>query len=606
MPRIHFDTHSYTWIIEPDCKNEMSSPIVDEGVYDYIICGGGTSGCVLAGCLAEDPSLRILVLEAGPDNADLENVHMAGGWSALLDHPETDWNILTTPQPGLNDRQVKCSRGRFLGGSSGLNGTLCIPGTKQDYDDWGLEGWGGEDMFGWMRKAESFHPKPQFQTSASAHGTSGALHTEPHDLAPISELVKKSFISKGLEYYPDMFSRGDVPHGCSDVMRTVHQGVRSTAADFITKGYHRERITIKTGVIVDRAVLEKDSESGELVAIGAVTVSKDGEAREYRARKEVIVSGGAYCSPGILMRSGIGGKEELEKLGIECQIDLPGVGKNLQDHVLCFLFYDVLTPNLTNDHLVYPVGAAESTYALYKEKKTGVLSTFPFGVFAYARLGSRLQDSKLWTSAPHAPGRDPMGLTPSQPNIEFANTELYGGPKQFNEFPTEGKSAFAMCVVLMNQQSRGSVRLKSRDPRSMPVVDHAYLKEELDAEVLAEGCRFADEIVREGEGTRDVVGGVWGEDKARGGGFGDLKTREEWKAWVRENATTCYHAGGTCAMGPPDSPSAVLDARLRVRGVRNLRVADVSVVPSINNGHTQMVAYGIGEGAAEIIKADGK
>ena len=181
-------------------------------------------------------------------------------------------------------------------------------------------------------KAETFHGKDWHKADRSAHGTEGPLHTEPHDLAPISERVKESMIEHGLPYYPDMFSTGESPHGCGDVPRTVHQGIRSTAADFITKGPKRSNITVKTEVTVDKLLLSRDS--GELTATGVATVSKSGKRTEYQARKEVIVSAGTYCSPPILMRSGLGPREQLEKHEIECLVDLPGVGRNLMDHVV--------------------------------------------------------------------------------------------------------------------------------------------------------------------------------------------------------------------------------------------------------------------------------
>jgi choline dehydrogenase-like flavoprotein len=183
-------------------------------------------------------------------------------------------------------------------------------------------------------QSETFHEKEWHAADQSMHGTSGPLHTEPHDLAPISERVKESLIDQGLPYHADMFSTGETPHGCGDVPRTVHQGIRSTAADFITKGYRRENITIKTEVTVDKLILSRKAD--ELTATGVATISKTGKKIEYQARKEVIVSAGAYCSPSILMRSGLGSKAELEKHGIECLVDIPGVGKNLMDHIVIF------------------------------------------------------------------------------------------------------------------------------------------------------------------------------------------------------------------------------------------------------------------------------
>ena len=402
----------------------------------------------------------------------------------------------------------------------------------------------------------------------SIHGTSGPLHIEPHDLAPISERVKESMVDVGLPYHPDMFSTGETPHGCGDVLRTVHQGIRSTAADFITKGYKRANITIKTEVVVDKILFSNDS--GEPTATGVSTISKAGGKIEYQAKREIIVTAGAYCSPTILMRSGVGPKEELQKHGIECRVDLPGVGQNLQDHCvrigpfqrqigvheltivdqIVFIFYEVSEPNLTNDYLAYHNNAMASTYQLYKEKKTGFLSTFPFGtcpssflecwltlagIFGYARLDERLQDSELWRNAERELGRDPMGLLPNQPNMEFWNTELYGGPKQYDDFPIDGKHTFAMCNLLFNQKSRGFVRLKSADPSENPVVDHNYLADPLDLLVMTEACRFANEMVMNGKGTKGVITGSWPANLTHH----KNKTREEWIPHVKQHATTC-------------------------------------------------------------------
>jgi choline dehydrogenase-like flavoprotein len=359
----------------------------------------------------------------------------------------------------------------------------------------------------------------------------------------------------GLPYHADMFSTGETPHGCGDVPRTVHQGIRTTAADFITKGYKRENITIKTEVVVDKVILSHN-QSGGPTATGVATISKSGKKIEYQAKKEVIVTAGAYCSPTILMRSGLGPKEQLEKHNIECVVDLPGVGQNLQDHCvsttyptstvhsrlllirfhqLVFVFYEVSEPNLTNDHLAYHNNAIASTYQLYQEKKTGLLSTFPFGIFGYARLDDRLSNSDLWNNAPREQGRDPMGLLPNQPNMEFWNTELYGGPKQYDDFPIDGKHTFAMCNLLFNQRSRGSVTLKSADPNDNPVVDHNYLADPLDMLVMTEACRFANEMVMGGKGTKDVIKGSWPAELTHH----ENTTREEWEPHVRQHATTC-------------------------------------------------------------------
>ncbi|KAG8671264.1 hypothetical protein FPOAC2_04594 [Fusarium poae] len=569
---------------------------VPETTYDFIVCGGGTSGCVIAARLAEDPNVKVLVIEAGQHNEHLENVHMVGGWSQNFDK-ETDWNVVSTQGSGVNNRQVKLSRGKFLGGSSGCNGTLMVKGMKQDYDDWNLPGWSGDDMFKYMLKAEHFHTKDWFKETKGSHGYEGHVHTEPHDLAPISNMIADSMVSKGLPLDHDMFATGENPHGCGHSVRTVHQGLRTTSADFITKQKPRDNLHLMVETHVEKVLIEKDAQ-GELKATGVRAAKPDGTFVEFKASKEVIVSGGAYCSPNILNRSGIGAKDELEKHGITTLVDLPGVGKNLQDHLIVFMFYETEKEGLTTDSLLYHGDALSKALTQWKEEKKGPMTVFPFGIFAYARIDERLKDSEIWNSAPRKEGRDPMGLTPKQPQIEFFTTECYGGPKQYDQFPINGKHAFSMIAELFAPKSRGTVTLRNTEATAIPVVDCNYLSDPLDLEVLAEACAFGNEIIVEGAGTKDIVKGSWPADLVHH----KHKTREDWKEYVKDNATTCYHASGTCAAGKKGDPKAVVDEKLQVHGVKGLRVADCSIMPTINNGHTQMPAYGIGEKAADMIK----
>lgn len=400
-------------------------------------------------------------------------------------------------------------------------------------------------------QAENFHGKSWFKASED-HGTDGHLHIEPHDLAPISDLIMDSMVSKGLPLDHDMFSHGENPHGCGHVPRTVHKGLRSTAADFVSKDNAKDNLHILVETHVEKVLIE--NVNGDLKATGVKAVKSDGSVIEIKARKEVIVSGGAYCSPNILNRSGIGATSELEKFGIPTLVELPGVGKNLMDHLvgtpssvdadqmhssdarqIVFMFYETEKAGLTNDHHVYHGDNFAKTYALWKDQQAGFLSSFPFGVFAYARLDERLADSDLWKNASREPGRDPMGLTPRQPNIEFFTTECYGGPKQFDKFPTDGKYAFSMIAELFGPRSRGTVTLRNTDAKAVPVVDTNYLADPLDVEVLAEACRFGNEIIMEGKGTKDIVKGSWPSDLVHH----KYSTREDWIPYVRDNATTC-------------------------------------------------------------------
>ncbi|EHA50613.1 glucose dehydrogenase short protein [Pyricularia oryzae 70-15] len=550
-------------------------------VYDFIICGQ-----VLTKQGKAAP--RAVSLPVGLPRAQI---------ARQLFDLETDWNVTSQPNPGADDRTVKLTRGKFLGGCSGCNATLCIRGSRQDFDDWGVEGWSGDEVFAYMRKAERFHGRDWFRACEAEHGTDGLLDVEPYDLAPISDLLLESFVDKGLPLDHDLFTHGRNPHGCGHAPRSVHNGVRSTAARFVAdKARARSGVDIMTETLVDKVVVERVG--GELRATGVRLVKADGSVVHVKAGKEVIVSGGSYCSPNILNRSGIGAKDELDKFGIETLVDLAGVGKNLMDHLIAFIVYETEHQGLTVDKDLFHDDGLARSYALWKDHKAGVLAGFPFGCVAFARLDSRLSDSAVWNAAPRQPGRDPMGLTPRQPNVELMTIQCYGGPKSFTDFPVGGSHTFCLVPELFSPRSRGSVALRSADPRDVPLVDTNYLADPLDVEVMAEACRFANEIVVDGKGTRDVVKGSWPRELIHH----RYTTREDWIPFVKKNATTCYHPAGTCAMGKTDDPKTVVDAKLRVKGVNGLRVADCSIMPTLNGGHTQMPAYAIGEKAADLIK----
>lgn len=394
-----------------------------------------------------------------------------------------------------------------------------------------------------------------------------------------------------------MFSTGETSNGCGHTLRTTWQGYRTTAADYITKDQKRSNVTIKCHSTVDKIILEKDSD-GNLVAKGAEYVDDDGNRHQAFASKETIITAGTYASPAILMRSGIGPKAKLEEVGVPVQVDLPGVGENLQDHQLIFVYYELNEAGLTDDERVnHDPNAFENGAKEWKENKSGWLAQFPFGAFCFTRLNDRIEaENPEWKKYKTQPGRDPMGLTQSQPNVEIFHTVCYGGPPEYTDFPKEGQYAFAMCTFLCGMQSRGEVKLKSKDPKENPFVDHRYMSDKRDLIMLAEGVRFANEVVTTGEGTKDKIKGAW----PPGADHDKYKTNEDWQPFVEKYASTSYHPVGTCKIGTDDT--AVVDGKLRVKGVKNLRVADCSIMPFVHSGHTQMPAFGIGERAAELLQ----
>lgn len=281
----------------------------------------------------------------------------------------------------------------------------------------------------------------------------------------------ENFQSKGLKYHPDMFSTGETANGCGHAMRTTHEGKRTTGADYLTD-IDRPNLAIQCNATVDKVVLER-GQDGMLEAKGVEYVDDNGNKSRVMASREVILCGGTYCSPAMLMRSGIGPKKDLEAIGAPCLVDLPGVGENLQDHQLIFMYYQLKEADLTDDARVnHDPNSYENGHKEWMQNKTGWLANFPFGAFGFARLNDRLErDSEEWRNFPRREGRDPMDLTETQPNLEFFNTICYGGPPEYTDFPKEGEWAFSMCCFLCGLQSRGEVKIKSLDPMEPPYVD---------------------------------------------------------------------------------------------------------------------------------------
>lgn len=434
-------------------------------------------------------------------------------------------------------------------------------------------------------QAETFHPQDWFPHDESAHGFDGPLHIEPAKVYPIADKFFESFQSKGLPYIPDMFSSGCAGQGTGHAMRTTYKGNRTTAADYVTKDRERSNVHVQCGATVDKVILEKDSQ-GNLVAKGVEYRDNVGNTYKAYALKEVLIAGGTYNSPTMLLRSGIGPREDLEKLGIPVQVDLPGVGMNLQDHQLIFTYYEIGESGLTDDERVnHDLDAYASGHAEWKKSKTGWLATFPFGAFGFARLSDRLdKENPEWKALPREPGRDPMGLTKDQPNLEFFNTVCYGGPPEYTDKPEKGQFALAMCAFLCGAQSRGKVTIKTPDPYEAPAVNPNYLQDKRDLIMMSEGVRFANEVVMEGAGTKDIVKGSWPPSHKHHLN----KTNEDWQPHVQKYASTSYHPTGTCKMGKSDDPMAVVDGQLRVRGVKGLRVVDCAVMPTVMSGHTQV------------------
>ncbi|KAK4620939.1 L-sorbose 1-dehydrogenase [Fulvia fulva] len=363
----------------------------------------------------------------------------------------------------------------------------------------------------------------------------------------------ESFQSKGMPYDADMFSHGNTVQGCGHAMRTTCQGYRATAADYVTKDQQRPNVKIRCDVTVDKVVTVKGTDR-LLEANGVEYVDANGNRFSVNASRKVIVTAGTYCSPAVLMRSGIGPKAELEALDIPVQLDLPGVGENLQDHQLMWTYYESSDPTLTDDARInHDPDAYNTAHKEWTESKSGFMAVFPFGAFGFARLSERLDKenspaSEEWRSFPREEGRDPMSLTANQPNLEFFNTVGYGGPPEYTDFPKEGQHAFGMCCFLCGLKGRGKGTIKTKDPITPPFVNPRYLEDRRDLLMMTEGVRFANEIVMEGAGTKNVVKGAW----PPGAKHHLNKINEDWQPFVRERCSTSYHPGGTAKLSKRD------------------------------------------------------
>ncbi len=522
--------------------------------YDYIIVGAGSAGCVLANRLSADPTARVLLLEAGGRDESFL-IHMPAGIGRLAT-PDVNWLYETEPQAHLSGRRLFWPRGKTLGGSSSINAMVYIRGQSGDYDHWrdlGNAGWGYQDVLPYFRRSENNEA-----ICDELHGCAGPLTVcERRYTNPLSHVFVEAAVAGGIARNPDFNGRQQAGAGLYQV--TQKAGMRCSAASaYLHPVARRPNLTVMTGAHVLRVLLSGPRAVGVSYAIA-------GRAAEAHAAREVLLAGGAINSPQLLLLSGIGPADEIRAHGIRVHHDLPGVGRNLQDHLDVHVIHACAKP-VTLDHAARGIGAA-LTAVRYVLLKSGP------GVSNIAEAGAFLR----------------CGADAFAPDVQLHFIPAYVVDHGRRRMPGAGMTVH---VCYLRPASRGTIRLAGADPAAAPRIDPAYLSEPADLAPLVEGIRRARDIY-----AQTPFRPYLGAEVFPGAGCRDRKALAD---YVRAAAETEYHPVGTCRMGA--DALAVVDAELRVRGVEGLRVVDASIMPTLVSGNTNAPTIMIAEKAADLIR----
>ena len=526
--------------------------------FDIVIVGGGSAGSVLAARLSEDPALQVALLEAGPPD-DSVLIHCPGGLALMARNHRSSQLLHTEPQPGLNGRRGLQPRGRTLGGSSSTNAMIYMRGHPQDYDTWaamGNPGWAWQDVLPWFIRAEGNE-----RLGGELHGQTGPLNVaDLRDPNTFSQRFVEAGVQAGLPRSDDF--NGATQEGVGLYQVTQKNGERhSVAKAYLTPVRSRSNLHVFTDTTVDRIGLQ-DSHARTVHAL------RGGQRLTLTARREVVLSAGAFQSPAILMRSGLGPAAHLQTLGIVVQRDLPGVGGNLHDH-----------PDVV---LVAPVREGRELFGLSLRGGWDVLRDI--------RQWRQLRRGRMTTNFAEAGAffcsRD--GLDQPDVQLHFVVAQLVNHGLQL-----VGGHGFSLHVCVLQPRSRGTLRLRDASPHSAPLIDPQFLSDPQDLQTLVRGVRRARQILAQ------PALATHGQEWARSA---QAQSDAELEAWIRDHADTIYHPVGTCRMGT--DAQAVVDLQLCVHGVPGLRVVDASVMPRIVSGNTNAPTVMLAERAADFMRRD--
>jgi choline dehydrogenase len=524
-------------------------------VFDYIIVGAGSAGCVLANRLSADPAVKVLLLEAGPKDWH-PFIHMPAGIAKLVGRKGVNWDYNTAPDPNLNGRSLWWPRGKVLGGSSSINAMCYIRGHAKDYDEWnalGADGWHWQNVLPYFKKSES-----NVRGASEFHGADGPLSvSDPIYLNPLSTVFLEASQQAGLKQTSDF--NGAQQDGFGLYQTTIRAGKRcSSATAYLDPVRSRKNLKVVTSALAHRVTFENGRANG-------VVYSVNGSAFCEGAAREVILCGGAINSPQLLMLSGIGPAAHLRQHNIDVVADVPGVGRNLQDHL------DVCTMQRSTQKVTYDHAsdvAVGLNYYLFN-KGPGTSNIAEAGGFARSSLA-----------------------IDERPDLQFHFVPAQLDDHGRNILPGYG---YTLHACFLRPQSRGSITLTSNNPADKARIDPGYLNDAdgFDLKVMLEACKLSREIL-----SQNAFAPYRGEELFPGA---DAKDDAAIADFIRRKAESIYHPVSTCKMGAANDPMAVVDSQCRVRGAHSLRVVDASIMPKLIGGNTNAPTMMIAERAADLI-----